>query len=503
MNKTTTIYGPPGTGKTTKLLSIVENFLSKGTKPEDIAYLAFTKKAADEARDRACEKFSLSPLDFKYFRTLHSLAFRELRLERADVMTYGDMIQLSRITGYDFSNHKVSEDGLFSSMSTKGDRLLFLENLARATCRSLEETHRRYADDEVALGELEYFSGAYNQYKKTNCKIDFTDMLSRFVDNIEMKRFRVLIVDEGQDLSRLQWQLVSKLATNSENVFVAGDDDQAIYNWAGAEVEEFLGLKGDSEVLSQSYRIPLSVHKIATNISSKIVKRKVKDYKPREEEGRVEYPPDVDNIDLSKGKWLLLARNVYLLEKFTQHCLERGYLFSSRLKTPIREPVLRAIKFWELLRNGNHIRAEEVKNIYDYMSVKTRVKFGSKKVLKALPDEKSVSLVDLQRDYGLVVDTLWRHALDRITGAEEDYVVMALKRGEKMLGEPRIRINTIHGVKGGEADNVAILTDMSYRTYLESEKDPDSEHRVWYVAVTRTKQNLFLIAPSGRYFYQF
>jgi DNA helicase-2/ATP-dependent DNA helicase PcrA len=503
MNKTTTIYGPPGTGKTTRLLSIVESFISKGTKPEDIAYLAFTKKAADEARDRACEKFSLSPLDFRYFRTLHSLAFRELRLERADVVTYGDLIQLSRITGYDFSNHKVTEDGQFSSMATKGDRLLFLENLSRATCRSLNDTHRRYADDEVALGELEYFTGVYTQYKKTNCKIDFTDMLSRFVDNIEMKRFRVLIVDEGQDLSRLQWQLVYKLAVNSDNVFVAGDDDQAIYNWAGAEVEEFLSLKGDSEVLTQSYRIPSKVHNVAVSISSRIKNRKAKSYLPKEEEGVVEFPSDVDNLDLSKGNWLLLARNVYLLEKFTLHCLERGYLFSSRLKTPIREPVLRAIKFWEMLRNGSYVRAEEVKNIYDYMSVKTRVKFGSKKALKALPDEKGLSLNDLRRDYGLVVDTLWRHALDRITGAEEDYVVMALKRGEKMLGEPRIRINTIHGVKGGEADNVAILTDMSYRTHLESEKDPDSEHRVWYVAVTRAKQNLFLIAPNGRYFYQF
>ena len=58
-NKETAIYGPPGTGKTTKLLEIMENAIAEGTNPERIAFLSFTKKAAQEAIDRACLKFNL------------------------------------------------------------------------------------------------------------------------------------------------------------------------------------------------------------------------------------------------------------------------------------------------------------------------------------------------------------------------------------------------------------------------------------------------------------
>jgi superfamily I DNA/RNA helicase len=69
------ILGPPGTGKTTKLLSLVEEYLEKGVPPDRIGYFAFTRRAAEEAVSRAMKKFNLNKLDLPYFRTLHSLAF--------------------------------------------------------------------------------------------------------------------------------------------------------------------------------------------------------------------------------------------------------------------------------------------------------------------------------------------------------------------------------------------------------------------------------------------
>ena len=69
------IFGPPGTGKTTTLLNMVEEALSNGTSPNTIAFLAFTRKAANEAKERAAVRFNLDPEnDLPYFRTLHSLA---------------------------------------------------------------------------------------------------------------------------------------------------------------------------------------------------------------------------------------------------------------------------------------------------------------------------------------------------------------------------------------------------------------------------------------------
>ena len=76
------IFGPPGTGKTTHLLRIVEKELRENNvPPHRIAYLAFTNQAADEALSRAISQLSYDSKDFSNFRTLHSLAYRELHLK--------------------------------------------------------------------------------------------------------------------------------------------------------------------------------------------------------------------------------------------------------------------------------------------------------------------------------------------------------------------------------------------------------------------------------------
>ena len=77
----TIVLGPPGTGKTTTLLNEVEKYL-KETDPNRIGYFSFTQKAAYEARDRAMAKFNYSEDDLPYFRTLHSLAFRQLESKK-------------------------------------------------------------------------------------------------------------------------------------------------------------------------------------------------------------------------------------------------------------------------------------------------------------------------------------------------------------------------------------------------------------------------------------
>ena len=80
------LFGPPGTGKTTKLLKYVKTFLKLGTPIDKIGYFAFTKKAANEAIDRATSKFEYEEKDFEWFRTLHSMAFKQLNLTTKSVM---------------------------------------------------------------------------------------------------------------------------------------------------------------------------------------------------------------------------------------------------------------------------------------------------------------------------------------------------------------------------------------------------------------------------------
>ena len=80
-------------------------------------------------------------------------------------------------------------------------------------------------------------------------------------------------------------------------------------------------------------------------------------------------------------------------------------------------------------------------------------------------------------------------------------VLLKAEAEDKLDKSTNIEISTIHATKGREADNVIILPDMTYTTYKGMLKDPDNEHRVFYVAATRAKQNLYIHTPVTDKFY--
>ena len=87
----------------------------------------------------------------------------------------------------------------------------------------------------------------------------------------------------------------------------------------------------------------------------------------------------------------------------------------------------------------------------------------------------------------------------RLSEAEKIYIRAIERRGESIYKPPRIKLSTIHAMKGGEDDNVAVYLG-STRNCVEG-KHPEDEHRVFYVAVTRAKQNLYLIESNKTYRY--
>ena len=166
----------------------------------------------------------------------------------------------------------------------------------------------------------------------------------------------------------------------------------------------------------------------------------------------------------------------------------------------VRPSVLEAVISWERLRKGKTVTVPEALRVYDQMSSGKGVARGYKKLPGVNPDTE-VSMGDLMTFGGLVTDKIWHEALDRLDPREVSYMLKALRKGEKLTKEPRVRLSTIHGSKGGEATHVVLLTDMARRTHQEAEREPEDEARVWYVAATRAKEHLSILAPQTRLSY--
>lgn len=492
------ILGSPGTGKTTALLEIVDYEISRGVPPDRIGYVSFTRKAATEAADRACRKFSLKQSDLPHFRTLHSMCFRALGISNGDVFEGKKMLEFGDWLGIELTlNHRMDETTLFGF--TNGDRALFMENLARVRCLSLREAYDLYHDG-LPWQFVERMSKGLRKYKADHSLVDYTDMLELFVRGGWTPDLEVLLVDESQDLSLLQWRVVEKLAEKARRVVVAGDDDQAIYRWAGAAVEHFVDMRGDVRVLDQSYRVPILVQNLAHEVISRVQHRRPKIWHPKEVDGVIHRPVSIDHVDMREGQILILARNVFSLRDIEPLLKQDGIIYEMQGRSSVHRGTLDAIRTWEALRKGQEIQASDVLRVYDMMSSGVGIKRGFKK-LPNLPPDAMVSLSWLKENGGLLREDIWHRALDRVDLGEAAYILNALRKGEKLSTEPRVRLSTIHGSKGGEADHVVLVSDMAARTYKEFEQQPEDEARVWYVGVTRTKNTLSIVAPSDKLHY--
>ncbi len=469
------VVGPPGTGKTRRLLNEVHKYVESGTRHDQIGYFAFTRKAAGEARDRFLAKnLELTKKDIKYFQTLHSLAFNNLGLKEENVMQEGNYQAIGETSGIQVK-YAAYETNNFNGIFSSNSEYLSLINLARVRQITVEEQFNRNEHlTWISKTKLMGIEKEINNYKNAYNLIDFTDMIQQFLNKGNTPKFKVIFVDEAQDLSLIQWAMIKKIEEDTNcDVWIAGDDDQAIFGWAGADVDSFINWEAREILLDKSERVPQLIQRKALDVISRIyINRISKNYLPKNELGNIHERFAINKIDLSTGDWLILARTNSLLKKIPAYLKRKGYFFNTYQGNSIGKTLYEDILNWKKIQNK-----EKIPDI------------NYQRILENIKDKE----INFHGD--------WFEIFNNVSKTKREYMRALLDNGENVLMEPRIKVSTVHGAKGGEAHNVILYLNQTANTIKGAKKSQakqEEEYRVWYVGITRTMEDLYLIKSKNK-----
>ena len=497
----TTIYvASAGTGKTTTLMDNLTDCLEY-VDPQQICFTTFTKVGAQEAIDRALDKNpDYNEKDFEAFSTLHALCYR--RIPRKQMLTNQDYRLLSELTGYTVTGGSAyGNDGLVYN-NNAGDRILYYNSLGRNLKVGEKEVLDLQLGTKVNADQLADFNKFYKEFKLTKNKYDFTDQLEQYIAQDIRPHFDCVFVDEAQDLSPLQWDVVDFICSRASHIFIAGDDKQSIFKFAGGDPKSLINRPGNRIVLDTSYRLPSTILNYAEKIASRIDEKQLYHVHSKNDNGNVEHIHSVADLDMSEGTWLLLCRNKSLLQMFEFELMRKKQLFvSSSRDSLFNEKQIKFIMLWEQLRRGYKFPALDLKVLYhEFLPTGTVVKRGAKKMLDQMPDKEMFGKDDLKENFGLLNTDKW-NKIFRLPDITIELLLKA-EQENKLDKSTNVEINTIHATKGREADNVVLLPDMTSITYKGMLKDEDNEHRVFYVGATRAKKNLYIHTPVTNMFYK-
>lgn len=496
-------YGPPGTGKTTTIVKELEG-LKRVVDPEQMFALSFTRSA----KWAMFSKAPFVPID--NIRTLHSFASRALGLQKENFMKKSQVKAFFSAYGLSFEEEADDEEQAFSVVEsrTDGGELYQLINYAKNRWGwnyydYFIDFYRRNSSDfglkpERALKIAKDFD-AYMQ--SLQC-YDYTEILRIGVRQAHALNFapKVLVLDEFQDITPLMWEILKHIVNKAGIVLVAGDDDQSIFSFAGSDPAFLIGFEAEESVLAQSFRLPKAVHRLAMRLISKNRKRKVKQYKPRDEEGVAEFVHKDWVLDCLKGESvLLLARNRWVVDEWVQELNKHGIPYG-RLGAKQKLPkVLELLKILDAWRKGEEVDEEDVKKVVEWDD-KT---FSFRKLAGYRPlgwetQKPRFVRAFLQKDTGYeVIRKLLTLPLPHLfTDEVARRWIPRLKNAEEWL-KPKVKVGTIHQAKGLEAETVILDTRMSKKVWIGAEEDAEPERRVLYVGITRAKQRLYLVDGDG------
>jgi superfamily I DNA/RNA helicase len=529
---TAKLIGGAGTGKTTELLSIMRMIVDQtGCDPSQIGFGSLTRAAREEIVSRAAEMFDVDPSVFAWFRTAHSTCFRMLQLKKEDLLT-GDndtskwIAQRLRVS---VSWKKLDDSGYRVCVGDEeAAGSLDLWDVSRNRVAPLEAVHRERVSaglDVPPYATVRHFVEKYEQFKRLDGKSDFVDILGRYAGI----RFNVSgptecspegdtpsdviawIFDEAQDSSKLLDKVCRRLAYGPgvRYTYLAADPFQSIFGFGGADYRNFLSWKVDKErTMPQSWRCPPAV----MQLGERCLRRMKEGYfdrgiKPANHHGSVTVEPSVERalstIDSNRST-LILARCRYTLSAYAEILEQRKIPHAFINAKSDTKAMVAYNTFWKL-QHGRGVSGEDWSKAISMTPVKAA---GNEPLLRhgqktawAKGKHEDIDYVGPGEvvDIGGVTPAMelmirsgqWCGLLD---GGVKWYQA-AQKHGANVATTPNVRLSTIHGSKGMEAQDVILSTDTSRRIEECRELDPasfDEECRIEYVAVTRAKERLIV-----------
>lgn len=529
------LIGGAGTGKTTELLSIMAKTIEAGVSPWDIGFVSFTRAARGEAASRAAQQFGLDQAALEkdgWFRTLHAVCYRALGEEKGKLIT-GCKESREWLSGVlqcdpgDVEGDDQDFSEAFSESHTDAGAALRLWHSARNRLEPLASVWQEAAEIDERTPEWDTVKSLVERYelhKTIDGRCDFTDLAGQFsgvrfgleehkknAPNGACPELPVWFFDEQQDTSKLLDAVCHRLIGTEACrwVYVVGDPMQAIYGWAGANADCFRAWDASKErIMPKSYRCPAEILAAGEDAL-----RECSDYwdrgiAPAEHAGAVEYQwwtkRLAAEVDPSQS-WLLLARTNRLARQLAAALDEEGLPWAPSKglggwAAPKRNAGLAALL---TLEGGYPVEREEWRTAIQLIPARCEAGPLLVRGAKTAWLEKSykpaceLAKAELLAEWGAepaLIEAIrsgqWRGLVD---GAER-YCSAVDRWGEAAVKEPKVKVGTIHSVKGAEADNVLLLTTSTHQCAkaMENDRMANEERRVAYVGITRARRRLII-----------
>jgi hypothetical protein len=196
---------------------------------------------------------------------------------------------------------------------------------------------------------------------------------------------------------------------------------------------------------------------------------------------------------------MILTRTNKMMERLREHLYDLNLRFDSKAQELLPGKMLTAYRTWIRLNQGAFVNKDEVKDLWEYLTVKQGHLIRGYAGGKTLETIDSINIEGLREHHGLRAAGGWE--ILNFPESSKTYIRTILKNGDDLMKPARIKLSTIHSVKGEECDNVVLFTDLERIIYESAQTDPDPEHRTFFVGITRAKEKLFITNQDYEYQY--